>query len=140
MPHPFWPESVFIWEAADPYLYLRAGPNGEIICGGEDEDFQNEDIRNALMDIKIETIEAKLKQLFPHVDARAAYTWCGSFGTSKTGTPSIGPIPKMKNCYAVMGFGGNGITFSMMAAQMLRGMICGQGDPDLDLVSFNRKF
>ncbi|MGL4322768.1 MAG: NAD(P)/FAD-dependent oxidoreductase [Beijerinckiaceae bacterium] len=139
-PRNIWPESVFIWEAADPYLYLRAGPNGEIICGGEDEDFQNEDIRNALMDIKIETIESKLKQLFPHVDARAAYAWCGSFGTSKTGTPSIGPIPKMKNCYAVMGFGGNGITFSMMAAQMLRGMICGQGDPDLDLVSFNRKF
>ncbi|MGL5736050.1 MAG: NAD(P)/FAD-dependent oxidoreductase, partial [Beijerinckiaceae bacterium] len=139
-PRKIWPESVFIWEAADPYLYLRAGPNGEIICGGEDEDFQNEEIRDALMDTKISIIESKLKQLFPHVDARAHYRWCGSFGTSRTGTPSIGPIPGMKNCYAVMGFGGNGITFSMMAAQMLRGMICGNGDPDLDLVSFSRSF
>jgi len=28
----------------------------------------------------------------------------------------------------------------MMAAQMLRGLICGYGDPDADLVSFHRKF
>ena len=39
-----------------------------------------------------------------------------------------------------MGYGGNGITFSMMAAQMLRGLICGDGDPDADLVSFSRTF
>jgi len=46
----------------------------------------------------------------------------------------------MPQCYAAMGYGGNGITFSMMAAQMLRGMITGEGDPDADLVSFGRAF
>lgn len=56
------------------------------------------------------------------------------------GTPTTGRIPKMPNCYAAMGYGGNGITFSMMAAQMLRGLICGYGDPDADLVSFYRAF
>ena len=35
--------------------------------------------------------------------------------------------------------GGNGITFSMMAAQVLRGLITGVGDPDADLVSFRRR-
>jgi glycine/D-amino acid oxidase-like deaminating enzyme len=34
-----------------------------------------------------------------------------------------------------MGYGGNGITFSMMAAQMLRALITKAGDPDADLVS-----
>lgn len=139
-PRNLWPEKCFIWEASTPYLYLRAGPNGEIICGGEDEEYKNEELRNALLPEKTEILSAKLQKMFPHVDARAAHAWCGSFGTSRTGTPSIGPIPKMKNCYAVMGFGGNGITFSMMAAQMLRGVIRGDGDPDLDLVSFARKF
>jgi glycine/D-amino acid oxidase-like deaminating enzyme len=38
-----------------------------------------------------------------------------------------------------MGYGGNGITFSMMAAQVLRGLITGVGDPDADLVSFRRR-
>ena len=39
-----------------------------------------------------------------------------------------------------MGYGGNGITFSMMAAQMLRWLIAGNVDPDSDLFSFRRKF
>ena len=46
----------------------------------------------------------------------------------------------MPNCYAAMGYGGNGITFSMMAAQILRGLITGVGDADSDLVSFTRRF
>jgi len=37
-----------------------------------------------------------------------------------------------------MGYGGNGITFSMMAAQLLRGLITGTGDADADLVSLLR--
>ena len=45
----------------------------------------------------------------------------------------------MPRCYAALGYGGNGITFSMMAAQMLRGMVLGRGDPDSDLVAFGRK-
>jgi glycine/D-amino acid oxidase-like deaminating enzyme len=139
-PSKLWPERCTIWEASDPYLYLRVGPDGRIICGGEDEDFSDEDTRDAMMDSKIASIEAKLARLLPRVDPGADFAWCGSFGGSKTGTPSIGPVPGMPNCYAVLGYGGNGITFSMMAAQILRGMIAGNGDPDSDLFSFSRKF
>ncbi|MEO8223339.1 MAG: FAD-dependent oxidoreductase, partial [Gammaproteobacteria bacterium] len=70
---------------------------------------------------------------------RAAFAWCGSFGTSPDGTPTIGRVPGRQNCYAAMGYGGNGITFSMLAAQLLTGLITGQGDPDIDLVSFRAK-
>ena len=59
---------------------------------------------------------------------------------SSTGTPSIGSVPGLAGCYAALGYGGNGITFSMMAAQILRGMIAGNGDPDSDLFSFSRTF
>ena len=139
-PRGLWPGHGFIWEASDPYLYLRVGPGGRIICGGEDETFSDAETRDALSAAKVAAIEAKLARLLPHVDARADYGWCGNFGTSATGTPSIGPVPGMKHCYAVLGYGGNGITFSMMAAQILRGHICGDGDADADLFSFTRKF
>jgi glycine/D-amino acid oxidase-like deaminating enzyme len=139
-PRALWPGRGFIWEASDPYLYLRVGPGGRIICGGEDERFSDAEIRDALTDSKIAAIEAKLAKLLPHIDARADYAWCGNFGASTTGTPSIGPVPGMKHCYAVLGYGGNGITFSMMAAQILRGHICGDGDADADLFSFTRRF
>ncbi len=139
-PRALWPGHGFIWEASDPYLYLRTGPGGRIICGGEDETFADAETRDALTESKVAAIEAKLAKLLPHVDARADYAWCGNFGGSITGTPSIGPVPGMKHCQAVLGYGGNGITFSMMAAQILRAHICGDGDADADLFSFTRKF
>lgn len=135
-----WPEGCFIWEASEPYLYMRPGPDGRIICGGEDEEFADEEKRNALTPQKIATIERKLAALFPYIDAKADYAWTGNFGKSETGTPSIGPVPRMPHCYAVLGYGGNGITFSMLAGQMIRSMICADGDADSDLFSFTRKF
>lgn len=139
-PRAIWPTAAMIWEAADPYLYIRTTPRGEIICGGEDEEIGDAALRDAKLLDKATTLSRKLAALLPGVDATPAYSWAGSFGDSPVGTPTIGRIPGMPNCYAAMGYGGNGITFSMMAAQMLRGLICGYGDPDADLVSFHRSF
>jgi glycine/D-amino acid oxidase-like deaminating enzyme len=66
-------------------LLLRVGPDGRIICGGEDETFSDAAKRDALSAEKIAAIEGKLAKLL-HVDARADYGWCGNFGTSSTGT------------------------------------------------------
>ncbi|WP_447761738.1 NAD(P)/FAD-dependent oxidoreductase [Sphingopyxis panaciterrae] len=139
-PRAIWPTAAMIWEAADPYLYIRTTPRGEIICGGEDEEISDAALRDAKLPEKTATLSRKLAALLPGVDATPTHSWAGSFGDSPVGTPTIGRIPGMPNCYAAMGYGGNGITFSMMAAQMLRGLICGYGDPDADLVSFHRKF
>jgi glycine/D-amino acid oxidase-like deaminating enzyme len=119
---------------------MRLGPDGCVICGGEDEDFSDEATRDALLPAKIEAIRSKLSKLLPTLDTRPAYMWCGNFGASKTGTPSIGRVPGMANCHAVLGYGGNGITFSMMAAQMLTTLLTGGTDPDADLFSFTRDF
>lgn len=139
-PRKIWPTGCIIWEANDPYLYIRTTPQGHVICGGEDAEISDATERDALNEVKTARLVEKLGNLLPMVDATADFSWSGSFGDSKTGTPTIGPVPKMPNCYAAMGYGGNGITFSMMAGQMLRGMITGTGDPDSDLVSFGRKF
>lgn len=139
-PRALWPEEVLIWEASDPYLYLRTTADHRILCGGEDEEFEDEERRNAKLPEKKKMLERKLKSLFPRVDPTADFAWSGSFGSSPSGTPTIGRVPRMPNCYAAMGYGGNGITFSMMAAQVLRGLITGTGDADTDLVSFSRKF
>jgi glycine/D-amino acid oxidase-like deaminating enzyme len=45
-PRHLWPEECLIWEAADPYLYVRA-KDGRVICGGEDQDFDEQDHRDA---------------------------------------------------------------------------------------------
>ncbi|MGE3245562.1 MAG: NAD(P)/FAD-dependent oxidoreductase [Beijerinckiaceae bacterium] len=139
-PSGLWPGEVLIWEAADPYIYMRTTPDGRIVCGGEDEEFEDEAARDALLPEKTAAIQAKLKKLMPHADVTAEFAWCGTFGGSVTGSPSIGRVPRQPNCYAVLGYGGNGITFSMLAGQILANELSGRGDPDTGLFSFNRTF
>ena len=50
--------------------------------------------------------------------------------------PMIGEAPGMPNVHAVMGFGGNGITFSMIASQIVAAEIHGNADADRDLFGF----
>jgi glycine/D-amino acid oxidase-like deaminating enzyme len=135
-PKDLWPDECFIWEAADPYLYLRATVDGRIICGGEDEEFADEARRDAQLNRKAKTLEKKLAKMLPKVDPRAEFAWTASFGQSNTGLPSIGPIPGYPRCYAVLGYGGNGITFSMLAAQLVSTLIGGRRDPDAGLFAF----
>ena len=79
-----------IWEASDPYLYIRTTADGRVIVGGEDEDFDNEAARDALLPAKIEALQAKTKTLLPWLDVTADFAWAGTFGESDNGLPSIG--------------------------------------------------
>ena len=82
---------------------------------------------------KIAAIARKLGKLLPDVDTEPAFAWAGCFGESATGLPAIGRIPGAARCFAVMGYGGNGITFSAIAAQLIQREILGLRDPDADL-------
>jgi len=135
-PDRLWSSRCLIWEASDPYLYMRTTRDGLVMIGGEDEDFSNDVSRDALIGGKTATLERRLHALFPGLDARAEFAWAGSFGESRTGLPTIGRLRGKPNCFAVLGFGGNGITFGMIAAQVLRGYLRGPRDPDSDLFAF----
>ncbi|WP_291295789.1 FAD-binding oxidoreductase [Elioraea sp.] len=132
-PRALWPSRCLIWEAADPYIYARTTSDGRIVAGGEDEAFSDSDARDALIPAKTARIAAKLRALLPGVDTEAEFAWAGAFGQSASGLPAIGPVPGAKGLYAVLGFGGNGITYSMIAAQMLQRAVLGLPDPDADL-------
>lgn len=132
-PGKIWPSKSLIWEAADPYLYMRTTAEGRVIVGGEDESFSDEALRDKLIPKKIAAIARKAKRIFPNINFEADYAWTGSFGESPTGLPAIGPIPELPRCYAVLGFGGNGITFSMLAAQLVSRHMQGIKDPDADI-------
>lgn len=133
-----WPGEAMIWEAADPYLYIRTTSDGRVICGGEDEPFEDEERRDALNARKTRTLERTLARRLPGIDPRADYAWSGSFGHSSTGLPTIGEVPGMPNCWAAMGYGGNGTTYSRIAAEIIRGALCGFPDADADLYDFAR--
>jgi glycine/D-amino acid oxidase-like deaminating enzyme len=136
-----WSDECMIWEASDPYLYLRTTPDGRIICGGEDEDFSEAAARDRLLGLKAEALSRKLKRLMPQVYADVKYRWTGCFGETRTGLPKIGPMPGKPRCWVALGYGGNGITYAQIASDIIVGAFSGQPDVDADLytASENRK-
>ena len=130
---PAWLRETLVWEASDPYLYFRMGGDGRLIVGGEDEATPDAHSDKAKLKRKCATIAAKLKALLPEVEFEIDYSWAGAFGESETGLPSIAPVPDMDHAWAVMGFGGNGITYSVIASQVVAAALRGGADPDADL-------
>ncbi|MFW2343017.1 NAD(P)/FAD-dependent oxidoreductase [Brevundimonas sp.] len=130
---PAWLRDTLVWEASDPYLYFRMAGDGRLIVGGEDEDAPGAHEDPARLKRKCESIRDKLLRLLPDLEFEVDYSWAGAFGESSTGLPSIGPVPDMAHAWAVMGFGGNGITYSVIASQVVSAAIRGRSDPDADL-------
>ena len=67
-----------------------------------------------------------------------AFRWAGTFDTTSDGLPLIGPVPGKKGIFAAYGYGGNGITFSFLAAQLIGGLIAGETSPLLDDFALER--
>lgn len=126
---PSWLTKTVVWEASDPYLYARATGDGRIVAGGEDEASPDRHADLKAIPAKTAAILRKLKVLLPELELEADYAWSGAFGESATSLPLIGPIPDMSRAYAVMGFGGNGITYSVIASQIVGAAIRGRPDP-----------
>jgi glycine/D-amino acid oxidase-like deaminating enzyme len=128
-----------IWESARPYFYLRTTPDGRLMMGGEDEDFRDPDRRDRLLGRKGEKLQKKFSKLFPHLDEiQAAFVWAGTFGETKDGLPYIGATPEFPNASFALGYGGNGIVFSLIAAEIIRDSFLGQPNPERDLFTFAR--
>jgi glycine/D-amino acid oxidase-like deaminating enzyme len=133
---PAWLGQNLLWEASDPYLYARMTGDGRLVAGGEDEASATRHADPGLLESKSRTIARKLAALLPGLEFEIDYAWAGAFGESTTSMPLIGAVPDMPNCHAVMGFGGNGITYSVIASQVVGAAIRGHADPDADLYRF----
>ncbi len=133
---PDWLSDHLVWEASDPYLYFRRGPEGRLIIGGEDERAPDAYLDTGRMAKKAERIREKFAALTGIDMGRPDYSWSAAFGTTDTGLPFIDTLAGTTNVHAVMGFGGNGITFSQIAAEIIAARIDGHEDPDADLFRF----
>ena len=137
--YPDWLDRTLVWEAATPYLYLRTGAQGQLIVGGEDAELDSPSYRAGTLGIKARKLAEKTSRLLPGLKPKWTHTWAGAFGESSDGLPSIGAVPGMPHCFAVMGFGGNGTVYSMIAAQMMPGLIKGRPGKDAGLFAFRAK-
>jgi glycine/D-amino acid oxidase-like deaminating enzyme len=125
--------------ASRAYLYARTTVSGRIIIGGEDSDeIVEPEARDALIPEKSRILSKKLEALWPRANREVAYRWAGTFDTTRDGLPLIGPVPGRKGIFAAYGYGGNGITFSFLAAQLIGGLIAGETSPLIDDFALDR--
>lgn len=127
---PLWKENVMIWEASDPYLYIRTDSDGRIIAGGEDAQITSADLRDALIGQKAGTIAAKTAALLDCEPLEIDRKWAATFGSSPDGLPAIGRAANMSNVWLSAGFGGNGIAFAALASEIFSAAFKGPPDPD----------
>lgn len=133
-----WWERCLIWETARPYLYMRTTEDGRAIIGGEDAGYRNPARRDAALGKKAAKLEKRFREMFPKIDMQPAYAWAGTFGETKDGLAYIDNVPECRHCFYTLGFGGNGITYSVIAAEIVTDAIQGNTHPDAHLFRFDR--
>jgi glycine/D-amino acid oxidase-like deaminating enzyme len=138
-PQNVWKGGALIWEDSKDYLYARSTSAGRIIIGGEDSDEVVEpDARDCLIPQKTRALTQKLAALWPVANTDIEFRWAGTFDTTSDGLPLIGPVPGAKGVFAAYGYGGNGITFSFLAAQLIGDLIAGSTSPLLTDFALDR--
>lgn len=138
-PEHLWPENSLIWNTDDPYLYIRTAGRNRIIVGGEDETFSDPVRRDKLLRKKTKILERKFRKLFPDTPFNTEMSWCGTFSRTADSLPYIGLWPGKNHVYYALGYGGNGITFSMIAAQLICNQMKGIRDEREKVFGFDRK-
>lgn len=133
-----WPGDRMIWETARPYLYLRRTPDQRAIIGGYDEPFRDPVRRDELLSEKTRLLTRRFRQLFPRLDFEVAYSWTGTFAETPDGLPYIGEHPDYPRAYFALGYGGNGITWGMIAANLITDLYLGRKNPDAEIFRFDR--
>ena len=127
-----------IWNTAQPYLYLRLTNDNRIIIGGRDEEFFSHFKRDKLIPAKTKQLQNDFKKIFPSIPFKTEFSWAGIFGSTKDGLPYIGAYKRLPNSFFALGFGGNGITFSQVAGEIVASLIKGKKNKDAEIFSFER--
>ena len=130
--------NTIFWDTQDPYLYVRSTADKRIIVGGADEPFENAKKRDSIIEKKGCALIEMFNELMPTVNVIPDFCWAGTYGVTKDALPYIGSHPDFPRSYFVLGFGGNGITFSIMGMKIISDALSGRSNKFLEYFKFKR--
>lgn len=131
-------DRCLIWETARPYFYARTTGDGRAVVGGADRPFATAHNRQRLLARQTARLERHFAKLFPAILCDVDWRWGGTFGETRDGLPYIGSVRQFPHGYFALGYGGNGITFSWIAANLLLDRFLGRRNGDAELFAFDR--
>lgn len=132
-------KDTLVWESARPYLYMRPTEDGRLLIGGEDDAVDIPAKRDARVEKKARILMKQVQKLFPELPLQPAFSWAGTFAETEDGLPFFGPHAQYgPRVHFAMAYGGNGITYSMLGAGLLRALIERRKHPLAALFGFKR--
>ncbi|SNY99013.1 NAD(P)/FAD-dependent oxidoreductase [Halomonas sp. hl-4] len=130
---------TMIWESQRPYLYMRTTRDGRLLIGGDDDEEDIPERRDARVLEKAQGLARKVEALWPDLTINPTFSWAGTFAETEDGLPFFGPHDALSaRVHFAMAYGGNGISYSMIGAKLLRALIEGKTHPLAELFSFKR--
>jgi glycine/D-amino acid oxidase-like deaminating enzyme len=130
-----------LWDTDRPYHYVRWIDDGRLMIGGEDTRHRSGSDPAKRMAIGRRRLLAYLSKLYPALRGdRPAFAWQGLFIQTPDGLPYIGTHPRYPRQLFALGYGGNGMTASYLAAAFLLRRYQGRPRPDEALFSFDRRW
>lgn len=125
---PIWKDTL-VWDTDSPYMYMRTTDDDRLLVGGEDSSNNFGFFQQKKKEAKARNLIKKLEKRMPGIQFVEDFNWGGTFGSTKDGLPYIGASPEYKNAFFALGFGGNGITFSVQAMDIIPDLLSGKTNP-----------
>jgi glycine/D-amino acid oxidase-like deaminating enzyme len=133
------------WDTDRPYHYIRRTDDGRLLVGGEDTVHRSSRGSRRRIARGRARLTRFLARIYPGLaDERPEYAWEGVFAETPDGLPYVGSHSRYPNHLFALGYGGNGMTASFLAARLLLELYQGRdkrrtGRSAANLFAFRRR-
>ena len=113
-------QRVMAWDSDRPYHYVRWTDDGRLLVGGEDTNHRTSKGSRRRIAKAQERLLVYLARIYPELASETPdYAWEGLFAETPDGLPYIGEHSRYPKHLFALGYGGNGMTASYLAAKTL---------------------
>lgn len=114
------PPKVMAWDTDRPYHYVRWTDDGRLLIGGEDTPHRSNRGSRRRIARASTRLSVYLAQIYPELAEKVVeYAWEGLFAETPDGLPYVGEHSRYPRHLFALGYGGNGMTASFLAARTL---------------------
>ena len=128
---------LLIKDLNDPYNYFNVIDN-HIIAGGLDIPYKETNYSNKIESKKYNILKQNIINIYKIKDIKINYKYCGVFNQTNDNLGYIGIDKQNKNKWFCLGYGANGILFSILGSIILKDLYLGKVNKNAKYFDFNR--
>jgi glycine/D-amino acid oxidase-like deaminating enzyme len=130
---------VLVWDTSEPYHYARWTSDHRLLLGGGDRRVRPRQRAAPQFAAATRELRAYFETQFPALTTvETPLAWEGLFAMTPDSLPYIGPHRRYPRQWFALGYGGNGMTFALLAARLLLERWQGAASGDHALFEFGR--